>query len=452
MIQATESKSAHDEDRAARRSTVPRRVWAGTILLVLGRVWGSACTLYILYRLAHQLPPEGFGRFTFYLAIFMLLDTLADFGTGQIAVQRTAHDESAIPSVLAATRRIRLMTGSLGVLLVGGGALISSEPGASWILLASLYPVTHVGELSATVFRTRIAWGVPVAMRATASALSLSFVLWLLARDDREPARYLLAVACGSAIANGLLHLASRRHLSGETPALIPLREIFLAALPLGLASLCQQAYFYVDNLFVRAICGDKPLGQYNIGVRVMSYSIMVALYATQAAMPWLAREHRKGELAAAVARLTQPLFALAGLGAGLLWPWSAEVLALFKPEFASAGASLRWLLFATATIYAGAGLMTALVAAGKTRSILAIAALGLATNLVANTFLVPSLGIEGAGIATFLTEAVVALSAAIALARAGVNAFRGVQALGWLGGPALFALGAAVSSLLPLA
>ena len=32
--------------------SVPRRVWGGTILLVLGRVWGSACTLAYLYLLS----------------------------------------------------------------------------------------------------------------------------------------------------------------------------------------------------------------------------------------------------------------------------------------------------------------------------------------------------------------------------------------------------------------
>jgi O-antigen/teichoic acid export membrane protein len=432
--------------------SVPRRIWRGTVLLVVGRLWGSACTVFTLWLLAHHLTADGFGRYTFYLAIFMLLDTLVDFGTGQIAVQRTAHDEEAIPEVLAATRRIRVAMGVLGVVIVGGGAFAFGEPGAGWILLASLYPVTHICELSATVFRNRIAWGIPVAARASAAAMSLAFVLLLRSTGDREPAHYLCAVALGSAIANFLLHAASAKHLPRRRATSIPIVEIFLVALPLGIAALCQQTYFYVDNLFVRRICGSEPLGQYNVGVRVMSYTIMVALYATQAALPWLAREHRRGELASAVARLTQPLFALAGFGSGFLWPWTEKLLSLFGPGFDAAGPSLRWLLCATTTIYAGAGLMTGLVAAGRTRAILVIAATGLATNLVANTFLVPARGIEGAGIATFLTELVVALSAGIVLARVGASVVVRRRAWGWLGGPIAFTLAAWLSSRLPLA
>jgi O-antigen/teichoic acid export membrane protein len=416
-------------------------VWRGTSLLVLGRIFGSLCTVLILWTSAQHLSAEAFGRFTFYLAIFALLDSLADFGTGQIAVQRTAGDESKIPPVLAATRRIRLATGSLGVLLVGGGAFVWKEPGAGWILLASLYPVTHVFELSSTIFRNRIAWGVPVAMRAIASALSLAFVLALASAGDGESSHYLCGVAFGSAIANGLLHLAARKHLPRASVPKAPVRDLLLAALPLGLASLFQQAYFWADNVFVRAICGEEPLGRYNVGVRVMSMT-----------MPWLAREHAAGRLSQAVAKLSQPLFALACLGAGSLWPWTGRILALFGERFESAAGSLRWLLGATAIIYAGSGLMTALVAAGRTRSILAIAAIGLAANLIANTLLVPSMGIDGAGAATLATEAVVTIGANVALARIGVRPFSGARGLLWLAGPALFAFAAWASSLLPLA
>jgi len=420
-------------------------------LLVLGRIFGSLCTVGILWTSAQHLSAEAFGRFTFYLAIFALLDSLADFGTGQIAVQRTAGDDTAIAPVLAATRRIRLATGSLGVLLVGGGAVLWKEPGAGWILLASLYPVTHVFELSSTIFRNRIAWGVPVAMRALGSALSFSAVLALASAGDAESSHYLCGVAFGSAIANGLLHLAARKHLPRGSVPKAPVRDLLLAALPLGLASLFQQAYFWADNVFVRAICGEEPLGRYNVGVRVMSMTIMVALFASQAALPWLAREHAAGRLSEAVAKLSQPLFALACLGAGCLWPWTGRILSIFGAGFESAAGSLRWLLGATAIIYAGSGLMTALVAAGRTRSILAIAAVGLAANLIANTLLVPRMGIDGAGAATLATEAVVTIGANAALARIGVRPFSGARGLVWLAGPALFALAAWASSRLPL-
>jgi len=46
--------------------------------------------------------------------------------------------------------------------------------------------------------------------------------------------------------------------LAARAARTIPVREIFLVALPLGIAALCQQTYFYVDNLFARRICGPR--------------------------------------------------------------------------------------------------------------------------------------------------------------------------------------------------
>lgn len=436
-MQSPTTPSAH--------AAVPRRVWRGTTFLVLGRVFGSACTFAQLWLLAHHLDPAAFGRYTFYLAVFVFLDALVDFGTGHVAVQRTAADESRMPEVLAGARRVRLVSGILGVVLVGGGAIWMQEPAAGWILVASLYPVTHVAELSTVVLRNRISWGIPVALRAIAATTSLAFVLALRSTGDAEPAHYLCAVAAGSALANGLLYWACSRHLPKRAAEHVPWASILAAAAPIGFASLCQQAYFYADNLFVRAMRGEAELGAYNVGVRILSVAIMVALYASQAAFPWLAREHAAGRLGEAVARLGQPLFAAASLVAGLAAPWAAQLLALFGTHVAMAADSLRWLFGAVAVIHAGAVLTTALVAAGRGRSMLGVALLGLALNLAANALLIPRFGLEGAGIATLATELAVAISAAFVLARGGARA--AWRAWGWLAGPLAFAVGIAISA-----
>jgi len=445
------SPRALEEQASSKRApSIPARIWSGTGLLVVGRVWGSACTLAYLYVLARHLSGDAFGRFTFYLALFMLLDSLADLGTGHVAIQRTASDPSATRAVLKVTRRIRLVAGLAGVLIVGGGAFALGEEGAGWILLATFYPVTHVWELSAITLKNQIAWKRPVSVRAIASTLSLAFVLLLRARDIDQPALYLLGVAAGSTCGNVLLHVVSRRHIAVGPEQELPWKPILKAALPMGIAGLCQQTYFYVDNLFIRALVGSEQLGYYNVAVRFMSYAIMVAVYAPLAALPWLTREHAAGRLAPASARLAQPLFALAGLIAGLMWEWCDELLALFGSEFVAATTSLRYLSLASLTVYAGASLLTSVVAAGRSNAVLWVALTGLAVNLVGNALLVPRLGIEGAALATWATEGSVVLGAAFALARANV-ALTSAYPWRWLGGPLLFFLGRALGGALSI-
>lgn len=430
----------HESESGGR---VPGAVWRGTALQVLGRFWGAGCTLAILYLAKEALDGDGFGRFTFYIALFAWLDSFATMGTGQVAVQRTAAHPERTAQVIAQGRSIRVRAGLVGVLLCAALAFAKDEADAAWIVLASLYPLTHALELSTIVARNRMSWGVPVAVRAIAAALSLTFVTLLHSSGAARPALYLVAVALGSTLGNVLLHLASRRHLPPRRTHDEPERGFFRESLPLGLSALCAQTYFYVDNLFVSELCGDEPLGHYNVAVRVMSWSIMLAQYTSLTVLPWFRRRHVAGELGSALGKVGPPLFALAGLACGLAAPWSESVLGLFGEEFRSAGDSLRWLFGATVAIYAGALFMTALVALQRNVESLWIAAGGVLINVALNFWAVPALGITGAALTTFVTECFVALAAAFVILRAGVR-------LGvvwhWLGGPVGFALGTGLS------
>ena len=427
---------------------VPGAVWRGTALQVLGRFWGAACTLAILWLANQALDGAGFGRFTFYIALFAWLDSVANMGTGQVAVQRTAAAPGRMASVLAAARGIRVRAGLFGVLLCATFVLSKDEPDGAWIVLASLYPVTHALELSTIPARNALSWSVPVAVRAIAAALSLANVAVLHAADVHRPALYLLGVALGSTAGNVLLHLASRRHFPVERGEATSEQGFFRQALPLGVSALCAQTYFYVDNLFIEAWCGLEPLGHYNVAVRVMSWSIMLAQYTTLTVLPWLRREQLAGALGPALARLGPPLFAGAGLVCGLAFAWTEPLLGLFGDEFRAASGSLRWLLGATTAIYAGSLFMTALVALGKNVASLWIAALGVLLNVGLNFWAVPALGIEGAALTTFATEAFVTLAGALVILRSGVSLGSPWR---WLGGPLGFAAGAGLSSLLAM-
>ena len=428
---------------------VPRRVWNSTGLLVLGRLWGSACTLTILAVLSRHLDPAPFGRFTFYLALFLILDSFVDLGTGQIAVRWTASEPGRTRSVVAAARRVRLTTGTLGFLGVGLLAWVLDEEGAGWIVLAALYPLTHALELSTTVLKNQIAWARPVAVRTVAASTSLLLVLGAVAGGVSTPAPFLVAVAGGSTLGNLLLHLASRNHLPPATHT-VPesARRLLRTALPIGLAGLCQQTYFWIDNLFVRPICGQEELGRYNLSVRIMSFGIMAAVYAAMASLPWLTREHRMGQLGPAVARLAAPMVLIGGLATGMVWGLAEPILGLFGEDgsFASAAPALRWLMLASLAVYAGAPLLTAVVASGASAAVLRIAAIGLAINLLGNSLLVVPMGIEGAALATLVTEVWVVAGSAWTLMRAGAKPTAPRRAWLWLGGPLGFGFGYGLS------
>ncbi len=395
---------------------MPRSVFGATALQIAGRIGSGLCQLAVLALLARVLDPAEFGRLTFYLAFFLFLDVFTDFGTASAALERGAASARALASAIRAGRAIRARTALLSVAAVLLATLLFEEPSARWVLAASLVFFTRPLELSSVAFQNRIAWRVPVLLR-TGSALArlaLTLLAWSLGAATFGP--YLFAHAAGGALGNVLLHFAARREVETkrDEDARAADRGLWRAALPLAAAAILQQAYFYVDNLFVRAFAGEVELGRYNAAVRLFSFSILVSSYATASALPWLVRRRVEGgirELGRASLRLALPLFLGACIGVGCVWPFAGALLrAVFGPGFEPAAPALRWLLLAAVLVHAGAGLLTGVLASGRMRWVLAITAAGLAANLALNLWLVPAWGIEGAALATLLTEGAVAL------------------------------------------
>jgi len=378
---------------------VPRRVWGAASWLIGGRLFGSGCTLLTLLVLSGHLSDADFGRLTFWVSVFLVLDGVVDFGAGQVSLQRAAAAPADAAPNLRTARRARTLSASMVVLTVAGVAASFEAGDGLYLAIAGLYHFSHVLELSTLGWKSRIAWRSPVLVRAGAALASLLFVLLLRETGEQRPMPFLLAIAAGSTLGNLCLHLVGRRGLP-------PVRGVEPA--PMG----------SFDNVFVRAIEGDEAVGHYNVAVRVMSLAIMGGVFASSAALPWLARAHAEGRGLAAALRLTGASAAL-GLAVVLgLVPLREPMLGLFGESFLVASTSLLWLLAAAFAVHIGAPLMTAVVAAGRSQALLVIASAGLAVNLAGNTLLVPGRGMDGAAVATLFTEVTVALLALVALAR----------------------------------
>jgi O-antigen/teichoic acid export membrane protein len=411
-------------------------VWRGTLLQIAGQLFSRGGTFIALVLLSRHLSVAEFGRYTYYVGVFAFLDALTDFGTSQAAVQRTANDNWAVPGTLRVARRIRFGMALLGAVGLALATTWQQEEGRVWLVLAALYPLSHALELSALVWRNELAWGRPVLIRSGAALVRLALLASLVAFDVTSASVYVLGTAIGSSLANFGLHFAARKQLPKPTIAVAAPRGFVAQCAWIGIAGLCQQAYFYVDNLYVRAHCAPEQLGHYNAGVRLLSFAIMIAMYAGVTSLPWLSRERASGGAGRAAGRMAAPLFALACCAAGVAWPHVGAILRLIYGAGYEAGASAgRWLLLAAVAVYAGSAFLNAIVARGETKLLLLIVASALALNVAANAWAVPRYGIEGAGLVTLATEAWVAVCGLALLLRRGEQPLADRTWL-WFAGP----------------
>jgi O-antigen/teichoic acid export membrane protein len=421
----------------------PRRLWVATGWQLAARVASAGCTLVALALLARELSGASFGRVTFYLAAFLALESLVDLGTGAAVMRRSAADAAALPGLLASGRRLRTATASLAFAAFATAPALAGEPDALWIALAATYYFSWPLELSPIVLKNELSYGNVSAARVLAALLRLLGVALLLACGVEDAGPHLVAMTASAAVANVWIHQRSRPHLPRPAAPVEPARGLLRDAWPLGAAALCQQAYFHVDNLFVRDALGVEAVGRYGACVRLMGFSILGAQYVAASALPWLVRRAPHGGLARAAVRLAVPAVLVAAPFYGLVAGRAEDVLVLvYGADFASAAPVLVWLLGAGLAVHVGALLHTALVASGARRAALAVGAGALLLNVAANAWAVPRHGLVGAAATTLATELFVALASLACLARVDEGARSSRLALVALA-PVLFAAGA---------
>jgi len=407
-------------------------------------VVGSLCTLLVLLQLARGLELAEFGRLTFYLAVMAVMGSVADLGTGQTVVQQSSSGVADLASLLRTGRQVRGVTALACTAAWALWCFVAGEPEPMWLVAAAISTFTYTLELTIVPARNAMRLRAPVLIRAATSLGTLAIVSLVLGFGVRGVGPLLFAMTASTSLGHGALHLMLRQHLPPRANKGVPLGPYLWLTLPLGLGALCQQLYFWIDNAFIRQQLGEQALGLYNLPVRLFSFAILVAVLAPQAALPWLARAHAQGRMGPALARVGFPLIALGIVSAGFFWMAAPDLLLAFGPEFPQAASVLRILVVALVCVHAGALWITGMIAAGKTQAMLGLAASGLAINVVGNAILLPRLGLEGAAVATALTEAWVAGYALVCLVRMGVRPVGALspKAVAWLVGACFLGMG----------
>jgi O-antigen/teichoic acid export membrane protein len=203
--------------------------------------------------------------------------------------------------------------------------------------------------------------------------------------------------------------LASRPRADRETG-----RRLLVAALPLGLALVLNEAYFRADALIISLSRPFAELGTYALAWRVSELATTGAAAFLVAAFPVLARYAGSGDR-----RFGPALQAAGDVATALGAPLAAGgavvadrlVLALGGDEFAGAADPLRVLLFAAALGFLNGVLGNALIAAARQAAALWLNVVALVLNVALCAALVPSQGIMAAAWTALGCEAVILLS-----------------------------------------
>ncbi len=385
------------------------------------RVAGILITSVTFPYIVRKLGVEGYGLWSYVVAVCAFVDVIANPGLTTYASQQiAAHRESAfelVPGIVG----LRLC-GSLMALLVLMGVGWSERSHEAWVLFliygCGLFLMNFTGAeyLLNALEMFHVSSGLRIAQQMIYAA-----GIFLLIQGPKDIFWLPIAIFVSSFITNiaGWFFLARRGLRFGLSFKIAQWNAILIPSLHYGASSFMSSVYHRAGHIIVRWLLGDYALGLYAAAVRLVDFIRNLVGVFLSVVSPRMARavhsgvEFRRWAQAALIIVVVISVPLTVGLMAtsSLIVPW------ILGQKYRAAVSLVKWISPYIITASAASLLSgTILYAMGKHREYLISTSAGAGAGLIFYCVLIPAFGLTGAAIAFVVGEVFVAVAAYLCL------------------------------------
>jgi O-antigen/teichoic acid export membrane protein len=375
-------------------------------------VVSKVASLLLYAVMARSLGQAGFGHFTFAFSLAGLFVVFAAPDVENVLTRDVARDRSALGGMFWNALGLKLVLGSLAVALA---VIVSAvaEDVADLPVAVGLLGIGLLGELMAKVpYATFLAYDDmrPVATTVVLQRLATAAVgiAVLAAGGGLVEISAVFAASSLAALAMAMWRFARVIGMPPLRLGGVAARHLLRAGLPLGISAVFTAALFRIDIVILAWLDDAEAVGLYGAAYRLLDATLFLSYSLVAALLPVLSRLTPSstpsiGEAFTAGAKvLTVGLFPL-GVGAAL---FAEPIMRLVYGEDFTGGATALRLLGGTIALFGLSYLSSAvLVAQDRQRVIPWVSGVVAAENIALNFALIPPLSLDGAALATTLTE-----------------------------------------------
>lgn len=379
--------------------------------------------------LARTLGPEGYGVYSFALAILMLTAIPAQVGVPQLIIRETAKAQAdgnyGLMRGLWRWGNVAVALFSLAALLVVGGLLLFTDVGGDGTRVATLtvgialIPLIALANVRGACLRglRKVVQGqLPESIIRPALLLALVGI-WaaFIVPDEGMTAQqsmglYVTAAVITFVIGVWLLRRSRPAELTEKPEPIYESAAWRKAVIPLALISGLQLINNYADLIILGIFRSDEEVGIYRAVFQVALLVIFGLQAMNQVLQPHFARLYQRGDhdrlqrLVTTSARVT---LALALPPVMIFIVFGADILGWVFGDAFRAGSVALAILVGGQLVRAFLGYGGALLSmTGYEQVAMRVAAYAAVGNVILNTILIPPFGLEGAAFSTALTFA----------------------------------------------
>jgi O-antigen/teichoic acid export membrane protein len=398
------------------------RVLHNTVSIVIARAGMVVFHVFAAAKQARHLGEKEWGRFGFLLSSMEVFRVLTNFGIDLAAIRRLAVGNRSPQQVVRHLLLIKVVLASCGVGAVLAASYIldsfAQNRGLLLLLAVGLYAIGFTNSLIVR-FQAEHSMERLIPVQFIVGGLYLGAVYVACWRGLRVPG--FIGVFVGYEFALLLLTFIAFKitwHGRVEAPAPRGFDRglawgVFSQGVPVGLLELIVVLYSRLGVFLLEHYVDLEAVGRYYIAIKVTEPLITVAGALSMSVYPVMSRlaeAGRGGEMRRRFARYSLRSALMSCALAGVLTLLAPRLLAVIRPEYATAASALIALAWAAAFMFQNQLSTSMINSFGKFHYVTGVAAANLCVYLCLGLWLIPRLGTLGAGLATLGTEGLNAL------------------------------------------
>lgn len=408
-----------------------RKILGSTVSQFVGKLLVGLLSIIVIKLLTGYLSQEQYGNYNFIYDFLAVFGIIADLGLYTVAVREMSKDESKIPVLLGNVLTIRTFVAvSAMILAVIGGFLIPvflpehAESGVSLgIAIAAVTVLLALlnGTLT-SILQVRYRMRESAIALVVGKIISIAYIAYVvLVAFTQDPQTGFYHVVGAGIIGNAAMLGCTWWYTRKLTEIRYRfdwklIRDVFVKALPYGLALMLSTIYFRLNTLLLFQIKGSEEVAFYSVGMRLIESLTVISLYFMNSVLPVLTRsiETRNNRHESIIQNafdfLSLMSVAIVAGGYVLAYPIIAIVsdpkyLSRLSEGVYGSDIGLQILLFALLFAFINTLFSFVLISVNKQKMLLWINIGAIAINLLINALVIPEWGFRGAAMTSVIAE-----------------------------------------------
>lgn len=399
-------------------SSGSKRYFANTSWLFFERISRIVITLLIGIYVARYLGPSNYGLLSYAQSFVVLFSAIATLGLDSIVIRDLVRNEKKRDELLGVTFVLKV-AGS--ILLLGMLAVIvrfttNDNFTNLLILIIALAIIFQSFNAIDFYFRSKVLSKYTVYAR-TASVVSSAIIKFLLIYFKMGLIYFAAVMVIESvilAIVLIIMYTKQKLNIFDWRIKFDSAKRLLKDSWPLILSGIAISIYMRIDQVMIKEMVDTKGVGNYAVAVRLSEAWYFIPTAITSSVFPAIINAKKTGEKLY-YARLQKLYDLMTWLAIGIALPITFLandiIRLLFGIQYQDAAGALRIYIWAGIFVFFGVVSTQYLIAENYTKILFFRTFVGMMVNVILNIILIPKYGINGAAIATVLSQFMVAFS-----------------------------------------